>query len=58
MKAGASTSAATVVVTRTTIETVRMAEMDLKASSSLRLASWATKTGMNVADSTPPSTMS
>ncbi len=58
MKTGASTSAATVVVTSTTNDTVRMAEMDLNASSFLRLASWATKTGMNVADSTPPSTMS
>ncbi len=58
MKAGASTNAATVVVTRTTIETVRMVEMDLNAASLERLANWATNTGMNVADSTPPNTMS
>jgi len=47
-----------VVTTSTTIDTVITAEMDSKASSSRRLASWLTNTGMNVADSTPPSTMS
>ncbi len=58
MKAGARISAATVVVPRTTIETVSMAEMDVNACSLVRVASWLTKTGMKVAESTPPSTMS
>ena len=34
------------------------AEMEVKASSLVRLDSWSTKTGMKVAESTPPSTMS
>ena len=58
MKAGARISAATVVVTRTTMETESTAEIDVNACSLVRLASWSTKTGMNVAESTPPSTMS
>ena len=42
----------------TTTDTVRTAEMDSKASRSLRLASRSTKTGMKVAERTPPSTTS
>ena len=51
-------SAATVVVKRTTTETVTTAEMDSKASGSERLESRSTKTGMNVAERTPPRTTS
>ena len=58
MKSGASTRASTVETTSTTPDTVRMDEMERKASRSLRLDSWATKTGMKVAERTPPSTMS
>ncbi len=58
MMAGAATSAATVVASRTTMETVTTAEIDSNASRSSRLARWSTKTGMNVAERTPPSTTS
>jgi hypothetical protein len=58
MRYGAATSAAIVVVKRTTTETVMTEEMESKASRSERLARRSTKTGMNVADSTPPSTTS
>ena len=40
------------------IETESTAEMEVNAASLVRLDSWSTKTGMNVAESTPPSTMS
>ena len=58
MMYGAATSAARVVETRTTIETVRTAEIDSKASCSSRLDRRSTKTGMNVAERTPPRTTS
>ena len=58
MRKGAATSAATVVASRTTTDTVRTAEMESKASRSVLLASRSTKTGMKVAESTPPSTTS
>jgi len=58
MKSGASTRAATVVTPSTTSETVMTAEMESKASGSSRLDSWATNTGMKVAERMPPSTMS
>ena len=58
MMYGAATRAATVVESSTTTETVMTAEMDSNASRSARLARRSTKTGMNVADRTPPSTMS
>ena len=58
MKTGAKTRASAVETTRTTMDTEITAEMEVKASSLERLDSWSTKTGMNVAESTPPSTMS
>ena len=58
MRNGAATSAATVVTRRTTTETVSTAEMESKASRSDLLASRSTKTGMKVAERTPPSTTS
>ena len=58
MMYGAATSAATVVAARTMTDTVTTAEIDSKASRSLRLASRSTKTGMKVAERTPPSTTS
>ena len=58
MRKGAATNAATVVTPRTTTETLRTAEIDSNASSSFFLARRSTKTGMNVAESTPPSTTS
>ena len=58
MRNGAATSAARVVTPSTTTETVSTAEMESKASRSVLLDNRSTKTGMNVADSTPPSTTS
>ena len=58
MRNGAATSAAIVVPRRTTTDTVSTAEMESKASRSDLLDSRSTKTGMKVADRTPPSTMS
>ena len=40
------------------MDTESTAEMEVNASSLVRLDSWSTKTGMYVAVSTPPSTMS
>ena len=58
MISGARSKASNVVESRTTTETVQTAEIDSNASSSPRLVMWSTNTGMNVADRTPPSTMS
>ena len=58
MRNGAATSDATVVPRSTTTDTVSTAEMESKASRSVLLASRSTKTGMKVADRTPPSTTS
>ena len=58
MRNGAATSAATVVTSSTTTDTVSTAEMESNASRSVLLASRSTKTGMKVAESTPPSTTS
>ncbi len=58
MMYGAATRAATVVVARTVTDTVTTAEIESNASRSVRLASRSTKTGMKVAERTPPSTMS
>ena len=58
MRYGAATSAATVVPSSTTTDTVSTAEMESKASRSVLLASRSTKTGMKVAERTPPSTTS
>ena len=58
MRNGAATSAASVVPSRTTTDTVSTAEMESKASRSVLLDSRSTKTGMKVADRMPPSTMS
>ena len=46
------------VVKRTTTDTEITAEIDSNASASLFLASRSTKTGMKVAERTPPNTMS
>ena len=58
MRNGAATSAATVVTASTTTDTVSTAEMESKASRSVLLARRSTKTGMKVAERTPPSTTS
>ena len=55
---GASTQNTTVMTTSTTADSVTTAEMARQASRSDRVASRSTKTGMKVADSTPPRTMS
>ena len=48
----------TVMATRTATDSVMTAEMARHASRSLRVASRSTNTGMNVAERTPPRTMS
>ena len=58
MSSGARAQAMTLVAPSTTAEMVSTAEMDSKASSSLRRARWSMKTGMKVADRIPPSTTS
>ena len=58
MMSGARTSAATVVTTRTTVANEMTAEMEREGLLLVRLDSWSTKTGMKVAERTPPRTMS
>ena len=58
MMSGANSSASTVEVASTTIDTVSTAEIDSKADSSSWVVRRWTKTGMKVADNTPPRTMS
>ena len=58
MTAGAATKKTAVMTTRTTDERLTMAEMARQPSRVPRVDSQSTKTGMKVADSTPPRTTS